>query len=82
MPTTTLRLHMPWPRTLWQHAANLLAAWTRRPPAVRVEELPAVDDRMLRDMGLPDWLRHDIAVRRHTRAVERIANGLPDDWSR
>jgi hypothetical protein len=81
MPATPLSLHTPWPRALWQSARVAAMAWLRRPPAVSIAELPPVDDRMLRDMGLPEWLRHDIAVRRHTRAVERIANGLPaDGW--
>ena len=82
MPAIPLPLVTPWHRAALQAVAGWIGRWRTRRPPVDPAELASLDAHMLRDMGLPEWLRHDLAERRQTRTVERIASGLPAEWSR
>ncbi len=70
-------LSSPWPLR-WVHAVQEvlrmgLARWGRRSSAASgkvtewgIEDLAALNDDILRDIGVPDWLREEAAVRRES----------------
>ena len=86
-----ITLAAPWPRRwlrtagdLWQRALRQLAERRARqaaqPAEWTLEDVASLDDTTLRDIGVPEWLRDEAAVRREARdaliGVQAASGGL------